>query len=140
MRDQQYRLAGLALDPHQFDIHALARHCIERAERNRNGRTHAAFSALATPLSPLGSATRHSVASDFLQIKINSLDKYCPAAFLRQNCLTKVAMANAGAYNHRGLWARRTAAPARAWVPARSFAPKLRPIYFGISEINLTSR
>ena len=33
MRDQQHRLAGLALDPHQLDIHLLARHGVERAER-----------------------------------------------------------------------------------------------------------
>ena len=33
MGDQQHGLAGLALDPHQLDIHALARHGVERAER-----------------------------------------------------------------------------------------------------------
>jgi hypothetical protein len=101
--------------------------------RNRNGRSHAAFSALATPPSPFGSATRRSLASHFLRREINPLDKYCPAALLRRNCAAKVTPAKAGAMTtgfvgetRRSL--QRDQVPARCREPRTanlaSFAPK----------------
>src|SRR6266496_5353577 len=48
--------------------------------RNRNGRTHAAFSALDTTFGAFNSATLLSrLAGSCFREEINLLDKYCPA-------------------------------------------------------------
>src|SRR5882724_1704714 len=51
--------------------------------RNRNGRSHAAFSALDTPLSRFSSATSRSLLGRLFGIEINPLDKYWQARFVR---------------------------------------------------------
>jgi hypothetical protein len=48
--------------------------------RNRNGRTHAAFSIFDT-LAPFGSATSRSRMDRLFRVKINPLDKYWQASF-----------------------------------------------------------
>src|SRR5258707_15683663 len=52
--------------------------------RNRNGRSHAAFSALDTMLGPFASATSRSLAGFLFRGEINPLDKYWQVAFVRQ--------------------------------------------------------
>src|SRR5439155_25116901 len=71
--------------------------------RNKNGRTHAAFSAFDTPLSRFSSATSRSLVIVFFGREFNPLDKYWQAGFRATKLPFLVAPANAGAHNHTAL-------------------------------------
>jgi hypothetical protein len=70
--------------------------------RNRNGRTHAAFSAFDTPLSRFSSATSRSLVIVSFGREFNPLDKYWQAGFRAAICALAVVPANAGTTGHTG--------------------------------------
>src|ERR1700754_2653566 len=60
-------------------------HATTMTIRNRNGRTHAAFSNFDRPEGLFASATSRSLCSLCVRAEINSLDKYCLAPLTQQN-------------------------------------------------------
>src|SRR6266545_924168 len=68
--------------------------------RNRNGRSHAAFSAFDKPLSRFSSATSRSLVIVFFGGEFNPLDKYWQAGFRAAICALAVVPAKAGTHSH----------------------------------------